>query len=313
MPDTLVTVKRSSHSRPRTAPSLSYPRTSLGPASSPVTIGSRSPSSLVTSSLSSPSPSLLGYTSPVRTIAPQISNFRSPPQEFRKTNPTHVLRERRTGLRRSASKPEFSSRRSKAYHQQPQFPHYVSGKHISNKERLPLLESKTARRSSGRKLKPSPLRVTDVIWEDDNELEHLQSSLPSSSANGHGATTSKANKLSYLPSTVPAASENISQAPRTSSVPSFGTVIPSSLLCPLSHIRDSSDGSTDSMSSDDTSTITSATNTSFASEDDDHTKIGSSVPRRFRGLRWESSKVFRSIANKFKPVTNTRPPVVQSP
>lgn len=171
----------SSHCRNTSSPSApSFHAFSTVPSSlSPSPFGSRYPSSSATVSPrpSSAPASVLGYTSTIRTISPQIANFRPSSRDIVKAIAPHVLDERRTRRRSSPSRFGHSSRPSKAYH----YPHpHREQPFNQHSQRRPShwSESEFVYHSGGKKLKPSPLRIAAVIRWDDNGSMHLREFFP---------------------------------------------------------------------------------------------------------------------------------------
>ena len=147
MPDTRVHAKRSPHSRPQTAPStLSY----WGPSTYPTTLGLPS----------APSGSSLGYTSPIRTISPQISNLRSSSRES--------LKAKEIGHRVGTTPPGSWSYKSKSCSMPQKLP-YELRHNVRNKTSDRWIPEPGYVYGERAKLpKPSPLRI---ICESDADAE----------------------------------------------------------------------------------------------------------------------------------------------
>lgn len=151
-----VIANRPPHSRPSSTPSI-LPAHAV-----------RTPS-LVASPKPSTS-SLLGYTSPVRTISPRISNPNPSPQEIVKAIAPHVLDARRTRRIRAPSKSGPPSRPPKPYHQ---LPLHVR-EEASSGQQQPWSGSEVfSCMTYTKKLKPSPLRAV-VVYEDSSVSHHLR-------------------------------------------------------------------------------------------------------------------------------------------
>lgn len=156
--------------RPTTSHSASSPRAALRPptASPPTSSRHSSSSSKVSSRPASAPVSLLGYTSPVRTISPQIANFRPSTREIVKAIAPHVLDERKT-RRRSPSRTGSSSWPGKPYHTVTHHHDRASRQHTRSHSNHPhhSWSEFAHRHAEKKKLKPSPLRVVAVICRDD--------------------------------------------------------------------------------------------------------------------------------------------------
>lgn len=156
------------HSRSTASHSTSSPKAYLRPPTAPPPYSSRrsSPSLTVSSRPTSAPASLFGYTSTIRTISPQIANFRPSTRDIVKAIAPHVLDERKT-RRRSLSRTGSSSWPGKPYH-----PHHhdkAFRPHTRPHLQPPWSESGfTHCHAEKKELKPSPLRIAAVICWDDN-------------------------------------------------------------------------------------------------------------------------------------------------
>ncbi|KAF5356271.1 hypothetical protein D9756_004360 [Leucocoprinus leucothites] len=271
--NTKISTKRSPHSRPKIASSTSPAQASLTPSYSLTVSSSQLPSPLVPPSHPGTSTPLLGYTSPIRTISPQISNLGRPSRETVKAIAPHMLGERGAQKRSSSRSKQSFSMPSKAHHQLPLNDRNERSIHKSHHQ---LPEPGSVSNSGGkRKLKPSPLRVT-VVCENDSGSELLPGlSSPATSGNEQAVrplTDSDCPQVSLQARTQP----HFDMDPR-----------PSPTISLLSHTRESSDSSTTSASSEETTSCAS----SLTSGDEDNTKANTPSPRRPRSLRWESSNI----------------------
>lgn len=166
--------RASPHSRP-TASHLTYsPKAYLRSPTAPPPCSSRlPPSSLTVSSRPASAPaSLFGYTSTIRTISPQIANYRPSTRDIVKAIAPHVLDERKT-RRRSLPRTGGSSCPGEPYR-----PHHHNGAFRPHPR--PHLHpswpqsGNVHRHAEKKELKPSPLRVAAVICWDDNGPIYLR-------------------------------------------------------------------------------------------------------------------------------------------
>ncbi|KAF9445620.1 hypothetical protein P691DRAFT_805449 [Macrolepiota fuliginosa MF-IS2] len=300
MPDAAITTRASfltttPYRRPMSSPSASSVRVASPYFSSfsPSPSGSRYPSSLWTvSPLPAGTPaSLSGYTSTIRTISPQIANFRPSARDIVKAIAPHVLDERRT-RRRSSSRSSSQSRKPYNYSHhhrnrlsdrdsQPYYPHNTWS------------EAGFACRSGRRKqLKSSPLRVAAVVCWDDNSSIYLRWELTTSFAE----RTSSASELNITIDSKPEEMKRPSTSPGLSRLTTLTQIqiqSPTHLVAhqppPMpSHARDSSWSSTsssESLGTNSSGSVSSGCDGRAGNESD-----GRKQRRRFR---FEPPRLFR--------------------
>lgn len=167
----------SPYTRSTSSPLTHLSHISSRPSTSPIC--SRRPTSWVPpfSRPTTPAASLLGYTPTIRTISPQIANFRLSPRDVVKAIAPHVLDERQT-RRRSPSRPGYPPKPRKTYYQQHHYRNMIFSEHAQHHYPHNLWsESGIAHNSGGKKKKlgSSPLRVATVIcWDNYNEPTSLR-------------------------------------------------------------------------------------------------------------------------------------------